>query len=236
MYVPKNNPDSIDDKDVMAVCVGDPDMYLGLAGYGHQHNGTREVKEGEWDIVIYELRKMVNLLSLGNPNVLMMLWLDPKHYLSRTSAGNMLIEHRDLFVGRHTYRSFVGYAHGQLHKMTHQAFEGYMGQKRKELVERFGYDTKNAAHCIRILRMGIEFLKDGNLQVERFDNNELLEIKYGEWSLERVKAEADRLFKVAEEVYLISALPAEGDREAASQLCVEIVNEAWHSRRVRKIG
>lgn len=229
MYVPRSDPDSIDDKDVMAVCVPDPDHYLGLKDYAHR--GTKEIKRGEWDIVIYELRKFVSLLAKGNPNVLSLLWLSPQFYLVQTDPGHMLIENRDLFVGRHVYHSFVGYAHGQLHRMTHMAFEGYMGEKRKQLVERHGYDSKNAAHLIRLLRMGIEFLRDGRLYVERLvDNNELLEIKRGEWSLAQVKAEADRLFKVAEEAYLSSQLPMQADRERANALCVEVVQAAWQER------
>jgi len=52
-----------------------------------------------------------------------------------------------------------------------------MGAKRKSLVEKFGYDTKNAAHLILLLRMGIEFLSVGVLHVKRHDAQELLEIK-----------------------------------------------------------
>src|SRR6185369_17173804 len=80
-------------------------------------------------------------------------------------------------------------------------YRGYMGDKRRGLVERFGYDTKNAAHLIRILRMGIEFLTEGTLYVEREDKQELLNIKQGLWTLDEVKAEAERLFALAQEAY-----------------------------------
>lgn len=72
-------------------------------------------------------------------------------------------------------------------------------------LKKFGYDTKNAAHLVRLLRMGMEFLKDGELEVTRLDARQLLEIKRGEWTLERVKAEADHGFKMAEQAYLDSA-------------------------------
>lgn len=57
-----------------------------------------------------------------------------------------------------------------------------MGERRKALVRRHGYDTKNAAHLIRLLRMGIEFLQSGELLVDRsgHDAGELLAIKRGE--------------------------------------------------------
>lgn len=228
MYVPNSDPNSIDDKDVMAICVPHTDYYLGLKQYGSR--GTREIFRGEWDIVIYEARKAIRLLAQGNPNVLAMLWLEDKHYLNLAPAGALLIENRNLFSGRHVYRSFVGYGYSQLKKMTSGSHEGYMGEKRKRLVQKFGYDTKNAAHLVRLLRMGIEFLRDGELYVERHDAQQLLAIKRGEWELEQVKAEADRLFKTIEDVYVSSGLPAKPDREKINALCVAIVTMSLRER------
>ena len=138
----------------------------------------------------------------------------------------MLLNNRNLFVGRHVYKSFTGYAYSQLHRMTHNAFEGHMGEKRKALVQKFGFDCKNAAHLIRLLRMGIEFLKDGELYVLREDANQLLEIKKGEWSLEQIKAEADRLFASAELAYQNSTLPAKPDFVKINRLSIDIINMA----------
>jgi uncharacterized protein len=101
---------------------------------------------------------------------------------------------------------------------------GYMGARRRDLVRRVGYDAKNAAHLIRLLRMGIEFLVEGELHVERADAEQLLEIKRGEWPLDRVKAEAERLFKLAEEAYVRSSLPTKPDLEKAERLCMEIAS------------
>jgi len=226
MYRPSSEPDSIDDKDVLAVCIPPLDHYFGLKQYGSR--GTKEIKRDEWDIVIYEIRKFVSLLAKGNPNVLMALWLENKHYIKCTNTWKVLLENRDAFSGKHVYRSFTGYAYGQLHRMTHHAFEGYMGEKRRQLVKQFGYDTKNAAHLVRLLRMGIEFLTDGRLYVERHDAQQLLEIKRGEWSLEKVKVEAERLFASAEQAYIESKLPEGPDMERVNRLCVGALFEEFH--------
>jgi predicted nucleotidyltransferase len=222
-----DSPNSIDDKDVMSICVPPIDYYFGLKQFGSR--GTQEIKRQEWDIVAYELHKFVRLLAQGNPNVLMMLWLNPEHYLKVTEAGRILIDNRTLFIGRHVYRAFTGYAYSQLHRMTHLAFEGYMGEKRKELVRKFGYDTKNAAHLLRLLKMGIEFLKDGRLYVFRHDAQQLLEVKRGEWTLEQVQTEAKRLFSVAEDAYLNSKLPLEPNFELVSDLSIQVVRKALES-------
>jgi len=227
-YVPNDDPLSIDDKDTLAICVPPKSYYLGLDEFGSR--GTQEIRRNEWDIVIYECRKAMRLFSQGNPNVLSALWVDPIHIISATTAGKVLRQSREVFVGKHVYRSFVGYATAQLHKMEAFSFEGYMGDKRKSLVEKFGYDTKNAAHLIRLLRMGIEFLSEGNLYVHRHDAPELRDIKAGKWSLEQVKREAKRLFELAEEAYVRSKLPPQPDRQVVSQLTANLVQIAWDER------
>lgn len=230
MYVPQENKDSIDDKDIMGVFIPPLDYYFALETYSPPlSRGTQEIKFQEWDIVTYEVKKFVSLLANANPNVLSLLWVEPNLYTHTTPEGLEIREHRELFATKKAFHSFSGYAKDQLYKMEHLAFEGYMGQKRKMLVERHGYDTKNAAHLIRLLRMGIEFLNDGELQVMRPDNQELLAIKRGEWTIERVKAEAEHLFKRAEEAYDRSKLPVEPDYGKINNLCLEVVSE-WFKR------
>ena len=224
MYVPNTDPTSIDDKDIMSVVIPPVDYYFGFQTYGY-HRGTKEKWIDVYDSVTYELKKYISLLEQSNPNVLSLLWLEPQYYIFRNWAGQALIDSRDLFVTKQIYHAFTGYAHGQLQRMTHFKFEGYMGEKRKALVEKFGYDTKNAAHCIRLLRMGIEYLNEGYLFVDRSkkDGPELLEIKRGGWTLEQVKAEAERLFRRAEDAYDRSALPNAPDPKRVSDLATTIL-------------
>ena len=228
-YRPNSDPNSIDDKDVMGICIPPFDYYYGLKTFGSR--GTVEIEKDaqpvRWDIVLYELTKAIRLLEKGNPNILSLLWLEPQYYLKITEAGQLLLDNRHLFVGKHVYHSYVGYANGQLHRMTHAACKGYMGEKRKRLVEKYGYDTKNASHLIRILRMGIELLTDGELHVLRNDAQQLLEIKAGEWSLEKVKVKAEDLFELSKVAYVQSRLPVKPDHEKVSQLCVDIA-KCWN--------
>jgi hypothetical protein len=108
-------------------------------------------------------------------------------------------------------------------KLHREHFSGYMGAKRKAMVRRYGYDTKNAAHMVRLLRLGLEFLETGRLQVFRTtDADELKAIKRGGWTLEQVKAEAARLFERMEAVKAASPLPEHPDERAANRLLVEM--------------
>ena len=117
--------------------------------------------------------------------------------------------------------------------MEHFKREGYQGEKRRKLIERFGYDTKNAAHLVRLMRMCIEFLNEGELHVFRDDSELLKDIKQGKWSLEKVKAESERLFKRAEDVYDRSELPSHPDMEKAEELTMRIISK-WHNLKERR--
>lgn len=229
-YVPSTDPNSIDDKDLMVICVPPIDYYFGLKEFGSR--GTQEIKYKEWDVVVYELKKFIRMLKQGNPNVLGMLWLNQNHYTYISRAGQLLLDNRNLFVGKHVYDSFCGYARGQLKRMIHFKFEGYMGEKRKKLVNKLGFDCRNSSHLIRLLRSGIEFLNTGYLQVYRPDALELIDIKLGKWSLEKVQKEADNLFKEAKKAYDNSSLPVEPDKEAINNLCIDILFMGLIDRRL----
>ncbi|MDI6741015.1 MAG: nucleotidyltransferase domain-containing protein, partial [Candidatus Edwardsbacteria bacterium] len=137
-YVPKSDPNSIDDRDILGVCIAPKNIYIGLG-----HFEQLEKKDGEYDSVVYEIRKYFRLLLKQNPNVMGLLWLDKANYINVTEHGKRIIEHREIFSSKQAYHSFAGYAHEQLRRMTHFKFQGYMGEKRKALVNQFGYDCKN---------------------------------------------------------------------------------------------
>lgn len=230
LYVPPAEPTSIDDIDIMGICVPPISHYFGLDSYGSR--GTRDYFIDSWDIVTYEVRKFVSLLLKGNPNVMSALWCDEKYVLSMSPAGALLREARKVFDGKHVYYSYTGYAHGQLQRMTHWQREGryktgHMGEKRRRLVEQFGYDCKNASHLIRLLHMGIEYLKSGEMHVEREkDRDMLLAIKRGDWALERVTRLSEKLFQQAEAAYNRSLLPERPNDTVVNRLCVDVVREA----------
>lgn len=208
-------PDHIDDVDLMGIVVPPERHIIGLGNWEHW-----VYKKDEWDVVLYSAGKMVRLLLKANPNVLGFLWLP--EYLVDSEHFQALRAARDAFSSKLAYQSFVGYAYSQLKKMQNLAYEGYMGQKRKELVDQFGYDTKNASHCIRLLRMGTEFLETGTLSVWREDREELLSIKKGAWSLDRVHREANMLLSRVSEARASSSLPEKPDYDTAERLLVDM--------------
>jgi len=221
-YVPSTDPHSIDDIDTMAIYIAPKNYYLGVK---QKQFKSKYRVEGEYDEVFEEVARFIGLLLKQNPNVLGMLWLKPHLYIKKKPLGQLLIDNKEIFSSRIAYKSFTGYAHAQLYKMDHIAGNGYLGAKRKKLVKKFGYDTKNGSHCLRLLQMGLEFITTGELNVWREDAQKYINIKQGKWTLDEVRKEAERLFKLTDQAIISSPLPLKPDIKKADELCMYIIEE-----------
>ncbi|MEA5573130.1 DNA polymerase beta superfamily protein [Calothrix sp. UHCC 0171] len=114
-----NRPES--DYDYRGVFIAPKEYYLGFSNVEQKDSGwDREsgmfpFLDGNQDTVIYELRKIINLLSGANPNVLELLWLN--NYPHLTEVGKHLIKHRQLFLSKKVKHTYSGYAFAQIKKM-----------------------------------------------------------------------------------------------------------------------
>lgn len=94
---------------------------------------------------------------------------------------------------------------------------------RAAIEEKFGYDCKHAMHLVRLLRMCREILETGKVIVKRPDRDELLAIRNGAWTYEKLVEWAETEDKALEEVYQKSTLPHAPDRKVLDQLCIDVV-------------
>lgn len=224
-HVPPEDPAGVDDTDLMVVVIPPPEYVLGLKKFEHA-----SFKHGQWDVVIYEWSKWLRMLMKQNPNVVGTLWLEPEDaYYPRLNHNlEVLIQQRDRMLSREMYNSFVGYARGQMHKMVHCAHQGYMGAKRKALVEQHGYDTKNAAHLIRLLDMAVDCLRTGTLTVRRSNAEFLKQIKRGDYNRAVIEGLAEVMFINAKDALENSPL-----REYPDEVFVNhtiVAGYFWHWR------
>lgn len=105
----------------------------------------------------------------------------------------------------------------------YQGWLRHRNPKRAELEARYGYDTKHALHLVRLLRMGVELLETGEVRVTRDDRDELLAIRAGAWSYDRLLEAAEGLRARMREAAAHSPLPETCDEEAANTLCADVV-------------
>ena len=112
---------------------------------------------------------------------------------------------------------------------------------RRALEEKSGYDTKHASHLVRLMRMGYEIITDGKVNVNRtgIDADELLAIKNGSWSFEKVMEFKDEMEAKLDVEYsrqkaLIAAgqptpIPREVDKVKLNAFYHELYDEYWNS-------
>lgn len=338
-----SRPDS--DLDYRGVFIAPKKYYLGFDRIEQKDSGWDEpgifpFLDGNADTVIYELKKVIQLLAGANPNVLELLWLS--QYPVLTEVGQYLISHRQLFLSKKVKHTYSGYAFAQVKKMeTHrkwllnppqkkplaedfgmkdvplrkdelnafleylynlirgkieflesaeelyhlltadidfkgmikqypladetlsytqeltnsrgdfirllqksqkyqvalrewQAYQSWQKNRnpvRAEMEKRSGYDLKHGMHCVRLLRSGLEILRQGKVIVNRYeagDVDELKAIVKGEYTYEQLMKMADELVAQMDVVYQQSTLPQSPDLEQINQLCIELVEmQGW---------
>ncbi len=90
-----------------------------------------------------------------------------------------------------------------------------------------GYCTKHGMHLIRLMRMCREILAGDGVIVRRPDAVELLEIRSGRWSYDRLISESEALEAECARLYLTSSLPREADRKALNALVVDLTERRY---------
>lgn len=81
--------------------------------------------------------------------------------------------------------------------------------KRAELEKKYGFDLKHACHLKRLLTMAREIIETGKVNVSRknIDAEELIAIRNGDWSYEKIVEFAENQNKELDELVKISKLP-----------------------------
>ncbi len=201
------------DEDFRGVCIPPKNYLLGLDRF-------EQMESNDPDEVIYSLKKFARLALQSNPNILDVLFVENNHIVFINTFGEELRNLRYDFLSKRVYKTYGGYAYSQLKKMVTVGKDAT--GKRLADIKKYGYDTKNAYHLIRLLRMGIEALTDGEVYVLRHDNQELLKIRRGEYPLSYIESEAMRLRNLLDEAYVNSKLPVKPNYDKINTRLIDI--------------
>lgn len=222
-----------DDRDEMGICLEPPAFVTGLARVpngivGEQSSvefeqyerhtawdrpgGLRERSgAGDLDVIIYSARKWCRLALAGNPTVLIPLFVPDEETMFRSADGCVLVDNAHRFVSKLAADRFLGYLNSQRAAMTGE--EG-AHTNRPELVAIHGYDTKFAAHALRLGIQGVELLTNARMHLPMLDEHRsyLLEVRRGEVELadvlERINGYERWLIELSES----STVPDQPDR------------------------
>lgn len=110
---------------------------------------------------------------------------------------------------------------------SYQEWKRSRNPQRSELEAKFGYDTKHGMHLVRLMKMCREIITTGKVNVRRPDAEELLSIRYGAWTYEKLIEWSDQQEKELNELYkTCKVIPHMPDSIKLDALCTEIVMEA----------
>lgn len=127
-----------------------------------QLEGERS-RVGDIDLQIYTARKFTRLACGGNPSILNVLYVPEYRHLAPWGWQEFRAGLRAYTPSIRAGSAFLGYMRQQMERWV-----GTRGQKnvnRPELVEAYGFDTKYAAHLIRLGYQGKIYMETGTIPI-----------------------------------------------------------------------
>lgn len=101
---------------------------------------------------------------------------------------------------------------------------------RLAMEEQFDFDGKHAMHLIRLLRMGVEALKTGEVIVKRPDAKELLDIRNGKWTYDMLISHAEQLDSEVKSLIKTTKLNKQPDLIQLANIQLTIQQSVWSKK------
>jgi predicted nucleotidyltransferase len=228
------------DRDLMGVCLENPELSIGIRKPFEQHNfrsagGQTPSGPGDVDLQCYSLRKFIHLAVGGNPNLINMFFIPPEF---REIDSTLAEEMRGLIpqiISRQAGRRFRGYLCNQRERLMGERGQKRTGQTREQYYvttpngERM--DGKYACHMLRMGLQGIELLTTGSvtLPMEEPYRSILIGVRQGamnqgdcvRWASE-MEGQLDDLYQSDK-----GPLPAQPDTDYLNRWVTRTYLDAW---------
>ena len=212
------------DLDICGVFIEPKLKIFGLDPFEHFVTSTAEQHErntvDDTDITLYSLRRWAFLATKGNPTALSYLFSDNWAPNSWVWGYGVLGKMTDAMIAKSAIKHYIGFVDGQMARLLGTKGQGKHGQ-RPELTESHGYDTKAAMHAVRLLGEGLDLMQLGRVRFPRPNTEELISIRKGEWSLDKVCSRVSELISILEGATEKSSLRAKPDRAIVNECLVD---------------
>jgi hypothetical protein len=179
----------------------------------------------------------VRLLTLdGNTLGLYQVGRDYKVYNHDDGSLNLMNDDNDkaikasgnpLFIVKYNKQEFN---HQLDQYREYQRWKKNRNKDRSALEVAHGYDTKHAMHLIRLYRMGIEILTEGQVKVKRPDAEELLQIRDGALTYDELIKEVEGLDQKLDDAYNNTTLRRSVDLNEASNILIDLYDNYWANK------
>lgn len=206
-----------------------------IPGFGRQeqrfeqwqeHHVIDDSKNKEYDFQIFNIVKYFQLLMENNPNIIDSIFTPDNCILKMDKVGNHIRSNRDLFLHKGAIYKFRGYASSQFSKIKNKTNSS--NPKRKDSIEKFGFDVKFSYHLCRLLLEAEQIANEHTLDIQR--NRELLKsIRRGEWTFDFLQEWYDKKLIQLEECFSRSTLRNVPDEQAIKQILIECLEMSYGS-------
>jgi hypothetical protein len=222
-----------DDRDEMGVFIEPAEHVAGICPQldsfvsRTQPDGARS-GPGDVDLTLYSLRKYLRLATAGNPSILVLLYTPT--LITNSPLGTELRQLAPSILSRNASHRFLGFLDAQRLRMVGGGKQNRV-PKRPELIEAHGYDTKFAAHAIRLGMQGYTLTMTGRLELPMpsRQREELLAIRRGEVSFADALALVDETRADLQNVidHEAGSLPRSPDYAVINKWCVATHRRFW---------
>lgn len=181
------------DLDYKGIAVPPTEYYLGLHTFNdYNTTGGKNWKntKDDKDFSIMHVNKFIIDCMRGVPNNLELLFLKPELYVIKHPLADELFEIRNEFITKALKHKFKGFAYAQIEKLKAKSSNG---TGRQDLIEKHNFDTKFAAHAVRLLSKVVEVLETGKYEAFSSNYSHLQDIRAGKYTLVEVLLEIEGL-------------------------------------------
>jgi predicted nucleotidyltransferase len=214
------------DVDIKGICIPPIEYYLGLTAFNeYDTTGGKNFKnkgKDDVDVSVFHINKFVSDALKGSMVNIELLYIEPSKYLKLTDLGRWLMAYRHLFLSKFLKKKLAGQALSHMNAVK-DSFKNRTG--RQELVNAYGYDTKELMNALKSLTQGIEIMKTGSFTTFRPNHQFLLECRTGRYTYEQAVSIFEDLDRELVDAHKHSNLPEEVNRLRINDLLVAINKE-----------
>jgi predicted nucleotidyltransferase len=228
------------DMDIYGWCIPPKQMLFPhlageIEGFGTQkprfnhfqmHHVVDHRKNTEYDFSIYNIAKYFQLAMDNNPNMIDSLFVPLNCITHMSKVGQMVREQRREFLHKGSFHKMKGYAYAQMSKIENGANRS--NEKRKDSVDKYGYDVKFGYHLVRLMDEAEQILTYHDLDLQK-NNEQLKAIRRGEVSFNELKKWFASKETQLETLYANSTLRQKPDEGKIRQLLVNCLEDHYGS-------
>jgi uncharacterized protein len=226
------------DQDIYGVCIPPKELVFPhlageIPGFGRQiqrfevwsqHHIQHPDKKVEYDFAVFGIVKFFQLCMDNNPNMLDSLFAPRTAIIHTTPVAELFRENRRAFLHKGAWHRFKGYAYSQASKIRNKVNSS--NPQRAAEIDKHGFDTKFAYHCVRLMNEVEQILVEGDLDLQR-NREQLKSIRRGEWSLEQFEAYFQNKEHALETAYANSKLPHAPDEARFKRLLLQCLEQHY---------